>query len=505
VRGGRRHLLPLALGALLGSVAALSPTGGARAAAAAFLDDASPDEDAAAAPAPDFVDPSFGPRYGIEQITVRGNRKTSTALILSVLAEAGLKQGETVGASDARVEAARFRLLALGYFLDARLSVQRGSKRGQVVLLVEVEERGTIVINELFLSTSAATAFWGGADVAETNLFGRGINFGGGVVASTKPIVPNAIAGLGLRLHGAVPQRQGVAGFGFSGTGLYNDGNEFYRVSGPDNDGDPGRFVAVRTRRVGGVLGVSHNLGRDVHASLDLREEVVNAALPPSDVRVLPSGPTQIDFDVHEGRSYVGTAALGLEYDTRSDPVLPRSGVRLAGTVEGSTHFAASSYDFVKLVLSASLYHRMPRGHAVGLHLYAGAIFGDPPYFDRFFIGDLNLLLPRRALGINFSTQPSRNLLGTSIDGHRYDDYAGRVLVDYAIPIWRQHGFVYGGDVFAAVGILGQASSGDLSPPGGLTWRTLPVDLTGDLGLRLDTYIGIFTISIANTLSRLSF
>src|SRR5262249_10250768 len=90
-------------------------------------------------------------------------------------------------------------------------------------------------------------------------------------------------------------------------------------------------------------------------------------------------------------------------------------------------------------------------------------------------------------------------------DGHRYDDYAGRVLVDYAIPIWRQHGFVYGGDAFAAVGITGQASSGDLSPPGGLTWRTLPIDLTGDLGLRLDTYIGLFTISIATALRAVSF
>ena len=35
--------------------------------------------------------------------------------------------------------------------------------------------------------------------------------------------------------------------------------------------------------------------------------------------------------------------------------------------------------------------------------------------------------------------------------------------------------------------------------------HALPIDLTGDLGLRLDTYVGIFTISIANALSRISF
>jgi hypothetical protein len=219
----------------------------------------------------------------------------------------------------------------------------------------------------------------------------------------------------------------------------------------------------------------------------------------------LPNGVlAPIDFDLIEGPSQVGSLALTVEYDTRSDPVLPRSGVRLQGSVELAGG-PLSSYEFGKAVVQASLYHRMPRGHALGLHLYGGAIVGDAPYFDRFFVGDLNLLLPHRALGLNFSTLPSHNLLHTGIAGHRYDDYAARILLEYAIPVWRRHGFVYGGDVFAAAGVFGQASDGDLSPPGGLTWKTLPIDVTGDVGLRLDTYIGIFTISIANVLSRSSF
>src|SRR4029077_16872535 len=125
-----------------------------------------------------------------------GNRKTEASLILS---EIGLREGDTVGASDPRVEAARYRLLGMGFFLALRLSVQRGSRRGSVVLLVEVEERGTIVINEIFASTSAATEFWGGADLSETNFLGRGITLGGGFVASTKPLVPEATSGVGVR------------------------------------------------------------------------------------------------------------------------------------------------------------------------------------------------------------------------------------------------------------------------------------------------------------------
>ena len=140
--------------------------------------------------------------------------------------------------------------------------------------------------------------------------------------------------------------------------------------------------------------------------------------------------------------------------------------MRIALSIEVATSLLGSSYDYVKTVAEGSFYWRMPRGHALGLHVFAGAIGGDAPFFDRFFIGDLNLLLPRRALGINFSTLPSRNLLDTPIASHRYDDYAGRVLLEYAIPVWRRRGFVYGGDAFAAVGLLGMASPGDFLTPG---------------------------------------
>jgi len=58
---------------------------------------------------------------------VRGNHKTRTDLILREIA---LSPGDTVAADDARVERARLRLLALGYFLDARLSMIKGERRG---------------------------------------------------------------------------------------------------------------------------------------------------------------------------------------------------------------------------------------------------------------------------------------------------------------------------------------------------------------------------------------
>ena len=474
-------------------------------ASAARADDEPPTQDvaettaaaeAAATAAAAFPDERFGPRYVIDDVLVRGNHKTNKSIIVAEAAALGLVQGAAVDASDPRVEAVRYRLLALGFFLDVRLSVTRGAARGGVVLVVEVEERGTIVINELYPSTSAATTFWGGADVSETNLLGHGINLGAGFVASTTPEVPGATRGLGLRLRAVVPPIGGPYGLSLSATGLYNDSSEFYRVSGADHDSNPRNFVASRVKRAGGVLGVGKDFRSRIHAGLDFRQEALTAELP------IGGAPT-VDFMIKDGTSRVGSVMASVDRDTRSDPILPRSGMRIALSMEAASSVLGSSYEFVKTVGEGSFFWPMPRGHALGLHVLGGAIFGNAPYFDRFFIGDLNLLMPRRALGINFSTVSPPSLLGTSITHHRYDNYAGRVLVEYAIPIWRRRGFVYGGDAFVAAGLLGVASIGDFRPPGTSGLASLPIDLTGDLGLRLDTYIGIFTISVANALSRL--
>jgi outer membrane protein insertion porin family len=489
----RRCLVAVAilLSGVQARAAAPADTGLAPAGAAAV--DAAPSSDDAA-----FPDANFGPLYVIEEVRVTGNRKTKTSLIVGELAVLGLVPGASVDASDARVETARYRLLSLGYFLDVHLSVTRGSRRGAVVLVVEVEERGTLVINELFPATSEATLFWGGADLSETNFLGRGINLGGGFVLSTKPVVPDAHAGRAVRLHVGVPPLGGPNGVGLSVTGLYNDGSEFYRTSGADDDPDPGRFVATRVRRFGGVLTAGKMFPHNLHATASFRGEAVSATLPPLQTQTLPDGTqSAIDFMIQGGMSRVGTVGAGLDYDTRSDPVLPRSGMRVALSVEAGTSLLGSSYDYVKAVFDGSFYLKMPHG-ALGFHLFAGALTGDAPYFDRFFIGDLDLLLPRRALGINFSTQPAPSFLGSSIAGQRYDNYAGRLLIEYAIPIWRHRGLVYGGDAFVAAGLLGMADDEDMltSPP---------IGLTGDLGLRLDTYVGVFTVSIANVLSRSSF
>ncbi|MEO8212755.1 MAG: BamA/TamA family outer membrane protein [Myxococcales bacterium] len=449
-----------------------------------------------------FDDPTFGPRYTIERIEVRGNRKTESVLILG---ELGLNPGDQITASDPRVEAARIRLLALGFFLDVHLALGKGSGRGDAVLIVEVEERGTVILNALYLGSSAATAFWGGLEIAENNLLGRGISLGTGFVASSRPDVAEADRNMGARVRALVPPLGGT-GLMISGTGLLVSGSEFFRVRGPDDSGAPELFAALRIKRVGGIVGVGRALTHAARLFLDFREEGISADLPTTTSRALTSGPIRpIDFGVADGFSRVGSVTATLDFDTRSDPLVPRAGTHVALSVEGASANLLSNYDFVKLVLQASFYKPTRRGHIIGIHTFGGALFGGAPIFDRFFIGDMNLLLPPRALGLNFSTQPSRDFLGTSIASHRYDNFAGRVLLEYAVPLWRRHRLVYSGDVFIALGAFAMGSKGAFRDPARSGLGAWPVDMTGDLGVRLDTMIGVFTLSFANALGRIPF
>jgi len=454
-----------------------------------------PSEDALAP----FRDPEFGPRYTIERVVVRGNRKTATALILG---ELGIRAGDTLTASDGRVEAARIHLLSLGFFLDVRLALNKGAARGGANLIVEVEERGTIILNALYYGTSRATPFWGGLDIAETNLGGRGISLGAGFVAASRPQVTESTRELGARVRAQVPPLFGT-GLTLSGTGILLTGDELFRVSGADADSDPARFVALRLRRVGGVVGMGQALTSVARFFVDFREEGVTATWPTERTRLLPDGTAQpVDFGLHQGFSRVGSVTGTLDIDTRSDPLVPRAGIHVALSAEGAIENLGSSYQFAKLVFQGSSYTPVKRGHIFGIHLFAGALFGEAPIFDRFYIGDMNLLLPPRALGLSFSTQPSPNLLGSAIAGHRYDHFATRVMFEYAVPLWRRHSFVYSGDAFIAVGAFAMGSSGNFRDPTRTGLGAWPIDVTGDLGVRLDTQIGVFTLSIANALGR---
>jgi outer membrane protein insertion porin family len=441
-----------------------------------------------------------GIRYLVEAVLIQGNRKTDPGLINR---ELGIAAGDVLTPDDARVRAAELRLLSLGYFLGVRLRLRRAQhQRGAVILIVEVEERGTTVLNALYLGTSEATLLWGGLDVSETNFLGRGITLGGGFVQSTTPTVPEAEAGHAFTLRAAGPPRRD--GLMPAGSLIYSEGSEFFQAFGAEDEVDPTKWRALNTTRLGGSLSIGGQLSRTVRFTTEGRFESIQARLP--SIRSRDLGGTRarpIDFYIHEGSSRLAALTAVLDFDTRSDPVLPSSGRRIAVSIEAALPVMGSRYSYAKGTTFASFYFPVFGRHVLAVHAFAGAIMGEAPYFNRFFVGDLNFLLPPRALGLNFATLPSRNLLGTTIAGKRYESFAGRTVLEYSVPLWRKRGFVYRGDAFAAFGLFGLASLDDLRLRDSAAPGAVPVDLTADLGVKLDTHIGIFTLSLGNGLGRI--
>jgi outer membrane protein insertion porin family len=441
-------------------------------------------------------------RYVIAGIEVRGNRRTDTSLIL---AELGIGLGDVLTPDDARVPAAELHLRALGYFVRAQLRLERfAGRRGEVLLVVEVEERGTRVLNALYLGSSEATRLWGGLDVSDINLFGRGLVVGAGAVASTTPIVPEAEAGRAITLRAAGPARR--RGLLLAGSFLYSRGSEFFQTEGAEDDVDPKKWRATTSRRIGGTFSVGGDLARTARLFAEGRFEAIDARLPSLRTRDLDGmGSHPVDFLVRQGASHLASLTATLDLDTRTDPVMPSGGRRVVISLEASLPLFGSSYSYAKGVVNASGYWPTARGHVIALHGFAGAVLGEAPFFSRFFVGDLNFLLPPRALGLNFATLPSRNVFDTNVSGRRYESLAARGLFEYAVPLWRQGGFAYRGDFFLAFGVFGLADLDDVLVRDTGLGRSLPIDLTADCGVRLDTHIGIFTFSIANALGRLPF
>jgi len=207
-----------------------------------------------------------------------------------------------------------------------------------------------------------------------------------------------------------------------------------------------------------------------------------------------------ITFNVIGGDSVLSTVRGMLIHDTRNEPILPTRGSYISVTGDTALAPAGGDYGFTKLQIRASRWWTLPWNHVLRLELNYGAITGDAPFFEKFYVGDFTDLLPDRVLDLNFDRRRAPNFLRTDINEVRYGDYAAKFQLEYRIPVYRGHRSVYGIDFFGAAGIYGVAGYRDLTdPPRGYPgFRKIPVDLTFNLGFRIDTHAGGFVFAFSN-------
>ncbi len=484
-------------------------------------------------------------KYLLEGVQVRGQQKTSTHSIKSFVP---LETGVAFDVNDPEIEALRYRLLGTGWFDRVDLSLSRGKKPGWVVLVIDVEERRTLVFQQLAAgvgwSVASVDAKEGkdappgrkpepylGLGVAETNFLGTGKTLGGLVLVSPDQ------QGIALNYFDPVVR---ASRWSLSARTLFTNGQEYF---GGDNEKNQEVLVSVECPagdkenvkeceispqvavvdywRAGLGLGTARDVGSFTRLSLEWHGDFVfvpRRGLPVAASEVRGRGDSTrrvrpIDFAIEPKDSLVSMVTLGLNYDKRDSAVFPSRGTFASFTGDLASGLIASDYDFVRLQTNLQQWHTLPWGHVVRTGLYGGAVFGNAPFFYNFFASDLTDLQPARILGLNLDHRPAPNLFGVMQCGRAFDDSCGtavaqvrqeelaaRVDFEYSWPFARgRRGFLKGGDVFGLIGLYGLADPADLrfAIPGYEGIARLPIDLTVDVGVRLDTHAGVFQLGFA--------
>ncbi|AKT37393.1 BamA/TamA family outer membrane protein [Chondromyces crocatus] len=448
-------------------------------------------------------------RYHLEGIEIRGNTRTAERVLLRYVR---FRAGDVLDVDDPEIELTRYRLLGTGFFSSVDLSLLKGSARGAARLVIDVVERNTFVVQNFWLSLAAdedtagnarpQSAFTG-VQVAETNLAGTGITLGAGIGLAADQ--------LALRTRFLDPSLGGT-GWSAAATLLYNDARDFFGSRDVSFESplleqrEVTRYAVVSYKRFGATLGTGHDLGISSWFSLDYHLEQIDAVVPTVASHLRGQTREPLDFDILPGTTVLSTLRTAFTYDTRDAPFLATRGTYASASITAGLPPLGSDYGFARIELGAAHWLRLPWArHVLRLEAFAGAIAGKAPFFEKFYVGDFTDLLPDRVLDLAPDRRKPPNLLGTDIVEVRYGDFAARLEGEYRIPVYTGRGSIYGIDLFATLGIYSVASARDLSqPPSGYTgFARAPVDLTGNLGLRIDTSVGGVTLAFSNLIGLL--
>ncbi|MDB4976861.1 MAG: hypothetical protein JWN48_5202 [Myxococcaceae bacterium] len=477
-------------------------------------------------------------QYLLQGVEVVGNKRTRVSLIKAFVP---IGTGEALAVNDPEIDAMRYRLLGTGWYDRVELRLKRGTRPGWVVLVIEVEERSTLVFQQL-----AAGVGWTvegvkgrkgdqkapareaepylGLGLAETNFLGTGKTVAGELLASPDqqgiafsfftPVVRQT--GWSLRLRASLVNGREYFGgdrkvdvsVACSGDMLSPEEQQRCQLRPP--------VAVVDYWRSGLSVGTARDVGAFTRLSLEWHGDFVKVpqgGLPEaaSELRGRTNDEASrvpIDFSIEPGKSYVSMLTVGLLYDKRDSAILPSRGTLANFNGDLSSGLLASDYAFMRVQASFNHWFPLSWGHTIRFGAFAGAVFGHTPFFYKFFVSDLTDLHPSRIMGLNLDHRPAPNLLGgvfhsnggTAIAQMRQESLAGRIDAEYMWPLARgRRKFVKAADAYALVGFYGLADPNDLrvALPGYHGLSRIPIDLTFDLGVRLDTQVGVFQIGLA--------
>jgi outer membrane protein assembly factor BamA len=422
-------------------------------------------------------------RYVVERILFEGLDHTKP---WEVRRHIEVAEGELL--DDDAVLLSRLRLLQLGWFSRVETRVERGTERGQVVLVFAFKERNTLVVSDLVIGSTGPQPLYGGLGLSQVNFLGVGLALSGAFVYGGPPAdQPLAPARFALRAsfldpdvaYARLPLVIGLSAIALRGEELTCSDPECTALGG-----HYGGAPRLRYDRFGGELTFGLRPGAFERLLAGYRLERVGAA------RIAATGPDPGGPlpAILLGRSILSALTATYDRATRNDVFLPSDGTRLAVNVVFGSQALGGDYEFTRLLVQLESDHALPRGHALKLLGAVGAAQGDEssgrgaPFFERFYTPDWAYfsLGPAlgRALELNFSTDS------------RYDSYLAVLGAEYAIPLWGGGGFFHRG--YLALGA--RWSYGAAHATSGRT-PTSRTPFSGDVALRLDTPVGSFNVS----------
>lgn len=444
-------------------------------------------------------------RYTLEGVELRGNKRTAGRVVLRYVK---FRAGDVLDVDDTEIELTRYRLLGTGFFKTVELSLRKGSGRGAAVLVIDLVERNTLIVQQLWLGIAADEDTAGnakpltpflGLEAAETNLAGTGITLGAGIGLATDQ--------LALRTRFFDPAFAGTS-WSAGVTVLYNDARDFFGARSVQFESplleqrEVTDYAVVAYKRFGGTLSTGHDLGIASQFQLDYHLEQVEATVPTVASELYGTRREPIDFSIRNGKSVLSSLRGAVSYDTRDAPFLATRGTLASFAITAGITPLGSDYGYEKIEVAAQHWWQLPWKHVIRLEGFAGGIAGNAPFFEKFYVGDFTDLLPDRILDLNPDRRRPPNFLLTDIVEVRYGDFAAKLAGEYRVPLYTGRGSIYGVDVFATAGIYGVATGQQFrSPPPGYSGLSrLPVDLTYNVGLRVDTAVGGVTLAFSNLL-----
>lgn len=426
------------------------------------------------------------PEYSIESIHVSGNTYTSRKRILELMA---LDDDiESLRMTLEELEDCRVRLALTGRFDSVEMKLRPGNTSSSLRIDINVDDRSPIQINQYYVGTDSKSSYWHGLDVSWLSLFSP-LHRMRAVYAATSSndytldvsyYVPS-IADLPLSMLFNVHTMNGHEGV--YGPTIDRRGSRNYDFEHIDD---------MSFARHGATIGASYGITKDLRIFLRTSYDRIYRY---NKLAVLTDN---LDYYLKNGGSNHFDVGTMIAYDSRSGHQMPNDGHSVHLGVSGTFKTKASNYKYIKLVLAhQSNIQLFSPVHILRISTFLGGIWGDAPFFEKFFFNDFYDLAPSRIGVLNPSSRGAFDIFGTGAKSLSYEDFLARLSLSYAWQPLEQRVEFFGlvSAIWAnsdKVSLIQIANKNYKKP------EIFPVDMSFNLGVRMRTEYGLFSLTLAH-------